>query len=310
MIDNITVEKARNADIINFFEHRYGFSFAHHNGGYRCKEHKSLAVSDNRLSWFWHSKGLGGHGALDYLIKVENTPFRQAVGILMGVIPSQNIPSPSLRITAPPKTLILPEKKGIPLKLYDYLCNRRGIDYEIVQSLIQKEKLYEDKRGNVVFVGYDSENKARFASLRGTCGDFRGDCAGSDKQYGFCMENPHSERLYIFESPIDCISHASLLNAMTGDNSVWERHTRLSLSGTAETALTFFLNQHKAVNELVFCLDNDKAGREAAETMAKKYAGKGYAARLKLPQGKDYNEDLLSYKRQLSINKRVERTEL
>ena len=154
--------------------------------------------------------------------------------------------------------------------------------------LIQKEMLYEDRRGNVVFVGYDEHHKPRFASLRGTYGDcgFRMDCAGSDKRYGFNMAFSQSERLYIFESAIDAMSHASL------DKTAWKQHNRLSLAGTSDTAIPFFLNQHKTVKELVFGLDNDNAGREAAVNLARKYAAKGYYTRLELPPKKDFNEDL------------------
>jgi DNA primase len=72
------------------------------------------------------------------------------------------------------------------------------------------------------------------------------------------------------------------------------------LSGTSDTALPFFLNQHKAVRELVFCLDNDPAGREAAVTLSCKYAEKGLFTRLELPKNKDFNEDLLVYKGETS----------
>jgi hypothetical protein len=204
-----------------------------------------------------------------------------------------------------PKTLVLPDKKGIPLRLYDYLCIQRGIDGDIVNLLMQKEQLFEDRRGNVVFVGFDEGGKARFASMRGTWGNqhFRMDCTGSDKRYSFNMAacSP-SERLYVFESPIDAMSHASLEKAATG---AWERHNRLSLAGTSDTAMPFFLNQHKEVKELVFCLDNDEAGREAAVSMARKYAEKGHRTRLELPQGKDYNEDLQALVAQRKAAKRT-----
>ena len=160
-------------------------------------------------------------------------------------------------------------------------CN----DRDIVNTLIQKETLYEDKRGNVVFVGYDEQNKPRFACLRNT----HGDCTGSDKRYGFNMAFSQSERLYIFESPIDAMSHASL------EKSTWKQHNRLSLSGTSDSALPFFLTQHHYTKELVFCLDNDTAGREATVNMARKYAEK-YYTRLELPIGKDFNEDLTATK--------------
>jgi hypothetical protein len=183
------------------------------------------------------------------------------------------------------------------LRLYDYLCQKRGIDSDIVNTLIQKEMLYEDRRGNIVFVGYDEHNKPRFACLRGTNSDFRGDCAGSDKRYSFAVAAcSHSERLYLYESAIDLMSHASL--EIRGDfialvdDTVWQEHHRLSLSGTSDTAIPFFLNQHKEVKELVFCLDNDPAGREASVSLARKYADKGYYTRLELPRNKDFNEDL------------------
>jgi len=82
------------------------------------------------------------------------------------------------------------------------------------------------------------------------------------------------------------MSHASLVNAATGDKNAWKQHSRLSLAGTSDTAMPFFLNQHKSVRELVFCLDNDTAGREAAAIMARKYAYKGYTALNELPRGK------------------------
>jgi hypothetical protein len=168
----------------------------------------------------------------------------------------------------------------------------RCIDGEIVHSLIQEGKLYEDKRGNVVFIGFDERGAARHASLRGTFGHFRGDCPGSDKRYGFSMESPHSGQLYVFESAIDAMSHGSIDNASRGIKDAWKRINRLSLAGTSGTALPFFLNQHKAAKELVFCLDNDPAGREASRHLSNKYHGMGYCVRIEPPHGKDFNIDL------------------
>jgi len=293
-IDERTLEQARNADLIAFLKKRYGFTFAHRGGAYRCQQHQSLAVKDDRRSWFWHSKAIGGYGALDFLKIGECMSFRQAVETITGIAIAA---APPRRETEPPKTLILPEKAGGMLKLYDYLCMKRGIEAEIVHSLIQKEMLYEDKRGNVVFVGYDGQGKARFASLRGTHGDFRGDCAGSDKRYCFNMASPDSGQMYIFESAIDCMSHASMEVIIKGGKDAWTSRSRLSLSGTSDTALLFFLNQHKAVRELVFCLDNDPPGREAAAALLDKYAARGYSARIEPPLGKDYNDELLSMRK-------------
>jgi len=56
---------------------------------------------------------------------------------------------------------------------------------------------------------------------------------------------------------------------------------------------------------LVFCLDNDTAGREAAVSMARKYADNGYITRLELPRGKDFNEDLQAYRAQTKTKNRT-----
>ena len=321
----MAIEAARSLCIITFFEKYNGFTFTHQSGAFRCKQHPSLAAKNDQHSWYWHSKGVGGYGALDYLIKAENMSFRDAVKVtepfLYIAVIADDEPMPRPRATKPtfqtqsapqptprqPKTLILLEKAGVTLRLYDYLCNKRGIDSDIVNTLIQKEMLYEDRRDNVVFVGHDEQGKPRFASLRGTQGDcsFRGDCSGSDKRYGFnTVAAVPSDRLYIFKSPIDLMSHASLANAITGDKTAWEHHNRLSLAGTNDTAMPFFLNQHKAVKELIFCLDNDTAGREATTQMARKYAAMGYIARIEPPKGKDFNNDLQTLRAQIQAEKR------
>ena len=285
MIDEKIVEQARSADMLTFLEQRHGFTFAHRGGVYRCRQHQSLAVKDDRLSWYWHSKGVGGHGVIDFLMKMEALPFRQAVETVA------HLPAavPISRESQQNRPFILPEKAGLPqARLLDYLCNRRGIGSGIVSAMLDEGRIYEDRRGNVVFVGFDEQGAVRFASLRGTYRDrqFRRDCTGSDKRFGFCMGAAPSQRLYIFESPIDAMSHASLADD-------WRRDNRLSLAGTSDTALPKYLEAHPHIRELILCLDNDPAGREAATVIARKYTALGFTTRIELPQGKDYNVDLL-----------------
>jgi hypothetical protein len=292
ILDSNLVNQARGADMLAFLEKHNGFIFAHRGGTYRCHQHPSLAITDDRISWYWHSQGIGGHGAIDYLMKMERLPFRQAVEAVAGI---GTVTARPQQESEQPKTLFLPEKKWNSLRLYGYLCQKRGIESGIVNALMDEGKLYEDKRGNVVFVGFDEQGQARFASLRGTYGDgaFRMDCAGSDKRYGFSMAaSEPTVRLYVFESPIDAMSHASLEKDITGDTDAWKQHSRLSLAGISDTALPFFLNQHPNLRELVLCLDNDRAGIDASVALVRKYLDKGFHARIELPTGKDYNEDL------------------
>ena len=284
MLDKDMVAKARTADVLAFFHSHCGYTFTLRQGTYRSHQHPSLAVKADRLSWYWHSKGIGGYGALDYLMKIENMPFRAAVEAVLGTTPT--IPPPPR--PTPPKRLVLPPKAGLPLRLYDYLCCRRGIDNAIVNVLMQEGKLYEDKQRNVVFVGFDEHGTPCFANVRGTgVTKFHMDCAGSDKRYGFNMTFSESAPLYVFESPIDAMSHASMTEN-------WKSQSRLSLAGTSDVALAKYLEIHLHVKKMILCLDNDPAGRNAADQLAQQYARRGFSVEVHSPKGKDFNDDLLA----------------
>jgi hypothetical protein len=131
---------------------------------------------------------------------------------------------------------------------------------------------------------------------------------GSDKRYGFNVSFPAADQLYIYESPIDLMSMASIENDFRGNSEAWKSRSRLSLSGTTDTAIPFFLNQHRAIKELVFCLDNDTAGQEASRSLSHKYAEKGFYVRIEPPYGKDFNEDLQARRTQAQALKRTKYT--
>lgn len=280
--------------MISFLAARLGFTFCHRGNEYRCREHSSFVVKSDRISWYWHSRSVGGYGALDYLMKIEDYSFCGAMEVLQGAIPAPMIVAPE---SPEARTLILPERAKANNRLLAYLCGIRGIEYAIVASLVEKNMLYEDIRGNVIFVGCDPQGRVRFACLRGTYETpFKMDCTGSDKRYGFRLTGVGADRLYNFEAPIDALSHATLENIYTGDPSAWRRDSRLSLGGTSGLALEQYLQEHPATTELVFCLDSDDAGRGAAIALARKYAARGYWTRLELPTCKDYNEVLMARK--------------
>ena len=49
---------------------------------YCTREHDSLKISNGK--WHWFSRGVGGKTALDYLIKVKEIPFIEAVETILG----------------------------------------------------------------------------------------------------------------------------------------------------------------------------------------------------------------------------------
>lgn len=296
MIDKTDIDKARNMDLIDFLERYKGFHFRHSNSEYRCTEHTSLAVKSDRRSWYWHSKGIGGYGAIDFLMKIDGYDFKGALQLLADELTAAPLQPLSPLTADTQRDFILPEKAKSNRRAYAYLNITRGIDSHIIKELFQKEYIYEDTKGNAVFVGYDGQGRPRYATLRGTYTDkpFRMDCMGSNKRYGFCM-NGSSSRLYIFESAIDSLSHATLENRIQDSTGAYRADSRLSLGGTSGLALAHYLQCYSHIKELVFCLDNDDTGRKRAIRLAREYADKGYYTRLELPALKDYNEVLLDY---------------
>lgn len=179
--------------------------------------------------------------------------------------------------------------------LIDYLCSQRNIDTNVVSGSLDEGKIYADRCGNGVFVGFDENRQPRFTSMYRADGNYK-PCTnyeGSDDRYSFCMEVSTSSRLYIFENPIDAISHASLEIILADEHNAWRQDHRLSLAGTSDTALPLFLETHPHVREFVFCLSNNPVGRDAAISIARKYATRGFYTRLELPKGTNYSEDLL-----------------
>ncbi len=77
------VERAREMDLLTYLRNYEPQELVHFGGNTYCtREHDSLKISNGK--WCWFSRGIGGYSALDYLIKVKEMPFPQAVETIMG----------------------------------------------------------------------------------------------------------------------------------------------------------------------------------------------------------------------------------
>ena len=77
------VARAREMDLLTYLRTYEPQELVHFGGGTYCtREHDSLKISNGK--WCWFSRGIGGYSALDYLIKVKEMPFTQAVETIMG----------------------------------------------------------------------------------------------------------------------------------------------------------------------------------------------------------------------------------
>ena len=311
------VVRAREMDLLTYLRTYEPQELVHFGGNTYCtREHDSLKISNGK--WCWFSRGIGGYSALDYLIKVKEMPFTQAVETIMGNLsaaPPAFVPAPK----APKeKVLLLPQVNRCATHAVEYL-HRRGIDYELIDFCIKTGRLYESyPYHNVVFVGMDADGKPRYANQRGIGSDFIGDANGSDKHYSFGIPAAAaSDTLHLFESAVDLLSYGTMQKL---DDKDWRSENLLSLAGVYKprakieesslpAALVRYLAEHPHISRVVLQLDNDATGRVAAETIKTLLPGK-YAVTVDIqppPQGKDYN-DCLCLRLGLPITKRGERS--
>lgn len=129
---------------------------------------------------------------------------------------------------------------------------------------------------NAVFIGKDENGKARYANLRGTLGDFKGEAYGSDKRHFFRLpvEKP-SGSIHIFESAIDLLSYAIYMKCAGME---YRSENLISLAGVYQpkkdiekskfpVALSLFLEKHPEIDTIYLHLDNDKTGRLCTKTL-------------------------------------------
>lgn len=293
------IEKARNADLLTYlYQNGYRLIKSARNE-HRLEEHDSLVISNNK--WHWFSRGIGGN-TLDFLIKYEGKSLTEAVGALIGISGRDDrienvktyIPKMKKKVTE----LQLPEKNKDYRRVFAYLIKTRCLDKDIVIDMVKENLIYESKdTHNVVFLGKDKEGNIKHASMRGTLSEksYKGDCLGSDKRYCFNIKG-RSDTLFVFESAIDLLSHATITKMKKRDYS--EDH-RISSGGVSSVALFQYLEDNPGIKNVVLCLDNDEAGEKAKIRIAKELLEKGYEVSEDFPpSGKDWNEFLkkLSYK--------------
>ena len=303
-------EEASKIDLVDYLMSK-GYEIVKRGNSYKINLHgrkypgdmSSLSVFDNRRGWKRWSTGEHGGDTISFLVKNMGMSFQEAVIELTGGKTYSDIshPRPAPKVLTneqSEKPLNLPQKTEEKYsRLFAYLTKTRMIDACIVNQMCNDKKLYQDVHGNVVFVGKDENQSPRFACVRGTNTDkpFKGDCDGSDKRYAFSMEGTNKVKLYIFEAPVDLMSHATLANHYVDNSNAWKIHSRICLAGTSDVSLEHYLKSHPYVKELHFCLDNDEPGRTAAAKYCDKYSRLGYVTVNHCPKLKDINEDLISF---------------
>ena len=301
--DPAVIEQARQIDLLSYLQRYEPSNLKRVAGNVYCtREHDSLKISNGK--WYWWSRGIGGYSALDYLMKVREYSFVEAVQTLTGDMGDWKPPPPAVKKDEP-KVLLLPEKNANADRVTEYLFGR-GIDYQLIQDCISEGIIFEGRKyHNAVFVGKDKSGTPKYAALRSTLGSsFKGDASGSDKRYSFrLLAREPTDTVHLFEAAIDLLSYATYLKCEGKD---YRKENLLSLSGVYQPkkelseskipiALSTYLQENPQIKTVILHLDNDKKGRLCTAAL-KELLQKDYKiVDAPPPVGKDVNDFLMSY---------------
>ena len=185
-IDPDVLERVRQIDLLSYlreFEPSNLVKVKGTSNVYCTAEHDSLKISNGK--WYWWSRGFGGYSALDYLIKVKEYDFVEAVEILTGQALADWKPPPtaekkmsqrcfSCRRSLRTATEFCSIFSGVVLTISSY------------RSVSQTARFMRVRLSQCCFIGKDESGTPKYAALRGTLGStFKQDASGSDKRYSF-----------------------------------------------------------------------------------------------------------------------------
>ena len=283
-----TEEQVRQANLINLevLLEQQGERLIRSGKEMRMESNHSVTVRGNR--WYDHAEERGGY-ALSFVKEYMNLSFDEAMQLLIGdgkVVSLSDVKQNKRES----KAFALPEQNDSMRRLYAYLLSFRKIDKSVLNAFVQAKLIYEDKPyHNAVFVGKDENDVARHAHKRSTNSvgkAFRINVEGSNPAYSFHWKG-NSEKLYVFEAPIDLLSYISLHQ----DN--WKDYSYVSLCGVSEQAMLKQLELQKQISEVYLCLDNDAAGQAATKRLTDRLHSLGdWKVAQLCPQYKDWNDDL------------------
>lgn len=243
---------------------------------YTLKEHDSVRINPRRNIYIQNSTGVGG-SIIDFAMNFTGKSLPAVIKELCeyGNFENQRTLSslhegntikegekPIKEKRGVQKEFDPPEKDKTYKNVIAYLHKTRGLPVTMIQYMIDKKMLYQDKHKNCVFISYHN-GKPVFGCIRGTntYKKFVADVKGSDYSYCFyinALKKTEENRLVITESVIDTLSLMSL-----SDKNKEYDYLALSGLGKYKEALIRHLEM-KNYEAIVIALDNDQKGEETA----------------------------------------------
>ena len=286
--------RANSVDLVEFLR-RQGEKLISSGQDKRLTSDHSITVHGNE--WYDHAAERGGH-AISFVQNFYGLTYPEAVTRLLNGEQGEVYIPAEKKEKEPPKEFALPPSNQAMRRVYAYLLQQRHISREVLSAFAQKGLIYESRElsidqtkvyHNAVFVGFDERGVARHAHKRSTHDTgktFRINVEGSDPRCSFHWTGV-SDRLYVFEGPIDLLSYITL------HPEDWRQHSYVACCGTSSLPVLWMLEHNPVLRDVCLCLDNDKAGHTASLRLAEQIAEQfGIASSRLIPENKDWNDDL------------------
>lgn len=284
-------QRAAAVDLEAFFLSR-GERLLHEVRDKRLASDHSVTIYGNE--WYDHAVKEGG-GPVTFVQRFYGLSYPEAMTCLLDGEQGE------IR-AAPPKEkekkeFRLPPPNNTMRRLYAYLLQQRHISRNVLDAFVRAGMIYESREPskssndyhNAVFVGLDERGVPRHAHKRGlysTGPGLKRNVGGCDARYSFHYSGA-SDRLYVFEAPVDLLSFLTLYQKD------WQVHSYAALCGTSEYTMLWMLKQNPGIQNVLLCLDHDEAGIEANGRLAEILRNHGYSrVSILQPEHKDWNKDL------------------
>lgn len=254
------IASARNADLANYFM-THGFEYKQEKRNeVHIMNFGGLRINTEKNAWYQFSESRGNSNPIDCLTSVLGMDFKTAVRELTGenFMEAKKAPTVDKQSSALPSpsdgNLKLPERDTNVKKLYAYFLSARHIDKTVVAELLKGGNLYQDKRGNAVFVRRDESGNVVGAEIHGTNTFKRYKGIVGEGSHAFSVTIGNPTKVYAFESAIDLMSFKEIANPEKIQNSAL-----ISMGGLKIEALAPY--QKQGLN-IFACVDNDPAGHK------------------------------------------------
>lgn len=250
---------------------------------------QKITIRDNL--WFHQYERVGGD-AIDFVRKFYNKSFQDAMEYLLGNSCCAITHTQQEKKLNKSKEFILPPKNDDMSRVLNYLNNKRGIDKEIIYSVVHEQMIYESKDfHNALFLGFDKNGVSRHAHMRGigASSTYKGNVSGSVPEYSF-HRHGESKYLFLFEAPIDMLSFISM------NKKDWKKHSYAAACSVSDKVLFQCLKDNPNIQFVYLCFDNDNPGQEANKRIQNKLNALNIKSKILVPNHKDWNEDLVFFK--------------